>query len=96
MFAHVNGLVAEKDEGTLVIDCGGVGYQLTVSAATLAEAPPVGEMMKCYTWLSVREDAMELFGFATREEKRMFLKLTAVSGIGPRSALQALSSRGAE
>ena len=92
MLAHVNGLVAEKGEGTLVIDCGGVGYQLTVSAATLAQAPAAGEIMKCFTYLSVREDAVELFGFATREEKRMFMKLTAVSGIGPKSALMVLSA----
>ena len=92
MLAHVHGLVAEKGEGMLVIECGGVGYQLTVSAATLAQAPAAGEMMKCYTYLSVREDAVELFGFATREEKRMFLKLTGVSGIGPKSALTALSA----
>ena len=92
MFAHVNGLVAEKEDGVLVIECGGVGYQLTVSAATLSQAPAAGERMKCYTHLSVREDAVELFGFATREEKRMFLKLTGVSGIGPKSAIQVLSA----
>jgi len=92
LLAHVNGLVAEKGEGLLVIECGGVGYQLTVSAATLSQAPAAGERMKCYTHLSVREDAVELFGFATREEKRMFLKLTGVSGIGPRSAIQVLSA----
>ena len=92
LFAHVNGLVAVKEEGTLVIECGGVGYQLTVSAATLSQAPAAGERMKCYTHLSVREDAVELFGFATREEKRMFLQLTAVSGIGPKSAIGVLSA----
>ena len=92
MFAHVNGLVAEKEEGALVIECGGVGYQLTVSTATLSQAPAAGERMKCYTHLSVREDAVELFGFATREEKKMFLKLTGVSGIGPKSAIQVLSA----
>ncbi|MBQ8952736.1 MAG: Holliday junction branch migration protein RuvA, partial [Clostridia bacterium] len=92
MFAHVNGLVAEKEDGLLVIECGGVGYQLTVSGATLAQAPAAGERMKCYTYLSVREDAVELFGFATREEKKMFLKLIGVSGIGPKSAIQVLSA----
>ena len=92
MYAHINGVVAEKSDGVLVLDCGGVGYQLTVSAATLSQAPAVGDMMKCFTWLSVREDALELFGFATREEKGMFLKLYGVSGIGPKSAMQILSS----
>ncbi len=92
MLAHVHGVLTDKEEGALVIECGGVGYQLTVSSATLAQAPAAGEMMKCYTYLSVREDAVELFGFATREEKRMFLKLTGVSGIGPKSALGVLSA----
>ncbi len=92
MYAHICGTVAEKEAGTLVIDCGGVGYLLSVSGSTLAQAPAVGEKMKCYTHLSVREDAMELFGFATREEKRMFMKLHAVSGVGPKTALMILST----
>lgn len=92
MYAHINGVVAEKSADTLVIDCGGVGYELICSRATLSQAPGVGERMKCFTILSVREDAMELFGFATREEKRLYEKLRAVSGIGPRTALNILSS----
>ena len=92
MYAHLNGIVAEKGDGTLVIECAGVGYQLSVSASTLSDAPAVGANMKCYTLLSVREDAMELFGFSTREEKQMFMKLTAVTGIGAKSALGILSA----
>ena len=92
MYAHINGIVADKAENTLVIDCGGVGYLMTVSGATLALAPSVGEKMKCFTHLSVREDALELFGFATREEKTMFLKLTSVSGVGAKSAIGILSA----
>ena len=92
MYAHINGIVADKAKNTLVIDCGGVGYLMTVSGATLALAPSVGEKMKCFTHLSVREDALELFGFATREEKTMFLKLTSVSGVGAKSAIGILSA----
>lgn len=92
MYAYITGQVAEKAENTLVLDCCGVGYQLTVSGATLSLAPAVGETMKCHTILAVREDAVELFGFATREEKTMFQKLTAVSGIGNKSAIQILSA----
>ena len=92
MYAHIEGLVAEKSADGLVLDCGGVGYLLSVSRNTLAAAPAVGESMKCYTLLSVREDALELFGFATREEKRMFLSLTGVSGVGPKMALALLGS----
>ncbi|MEA4899519.1 Holliday junction branch migration protein RuvA [Bacillota bacterium Meth-B3] len=92
MYAHIQGLVAEKTSDALVIDAGGVGYWLSVSAGTLAAAPAVGSPMKCYTVLSVREDAMELFGFATREEKAMFEKLKSVSGVGARMSLNILSA----
>lgn len=92
MYAHIDGILAEKGTDSLVIDCGGVGYELICSRTTLSAAPRVGEKMKCFTILSVREDAMELFGFATREEKALYEKLRAVSGIGPRTALNMLSS----
>ena len=92
MYAHIEGLVAEKSADGLVLDCGGVGYLLSVSRNTLAAAPAVGESMKCYTLLSVREDALELFGFATREEKRMFERLKSVGGVGSRMALLILSA----
>lgn len=92
MYAFLNGIVADKGQNELVLDVNGVGYLLTVSMNTLQETPPAGEKMKVYTYLSVREDAMELFGFASQEEKSMFMKLTSVSGIGPRSALAILGS----
>ena len=87
MYAFIEGEVCEKLNGSLVLLASGVGWQLNCSNNTLQAAPPVGEKMRCYTYLSVREDAMELFGFATKEEKEMFLQLTAVSGIGPKTAL---------
>ncbi len=92
MYAHFEGVLAEKNADSLVIDCGGVGYQLLVSAAALAAAPQVGARFKCYAHLSVREDAQELFGFYSREEKAMFLRLNSVTGIGPRTALGILSA----
>lgn len=92
MYAHIDGVLAEKGADALVIDCGGVGYELICSRATISAAPRVGERMKCFTVLSVREDALELFGFATREEKALYEKLRAVSGIGPRTALNMLSA----
>ena len=69
-----------------------MGWQLTCSNTTLQAAPALGQKMRCHTVLSVREDAMELFGFATREEKDMFLQLTSVSGVGPKTALGVLGS----
>ena len=92
MYAFIEGEVCEKLSGCLVLLAAGVGWQLNCSNNTLQAAPPVGEKMRCYTFLSVREDAMELFGFATREEKEMFLQLTSVSGIGPKTALGILGS----
>ena len=92
MFAHIDGIVADKGPGMLVIDCNGVGYLLSVSGTTLSQAPAVGERMKCFTHLSVREDALELFGFATKEEKQMFAKLKNVNKVGPKIALSILST----
>ena len=92
MFAHFDGIVAEKTADSIVLDVNGVGYLLLVSGATLSMAPAVGERMKLYSALNVREDAMELFGFYSREEKRMYERLKGVSGVGSRTALQILSS----
>jgi Holliday junction DNA helicase RuvA len=92
MYAFIAGRVAEKGKGELVLEAGGVGYALQCSVNTLAAAPQVGETMRCYTFLSVREDALELFGFSTHEEKAMFLRLVGISGIGPRTALGVLGS----
>ncbi len=92
MYAFIEGKVCEKNAGELILLAGGVGYQINCSMNTLAAAPAVGETMRCYTWLSVREDAMELFGFASREERRMFLSLTGVTGVGAKTALALLGS----
>ena len=92
MFAHFDGIVAEKNADSIVLDVNGVGYLLFVSSATLSMAPAAGERMKLYSVLNVREDAMELFGFYSREEKRMYERLKGVSGVGSRTALQILSS----
>ncbi|MBP3635973.1 MAG: Holliday junction branch migration protein RuvA [Clostridia bacterium] len=92
MYAFIEGQVCEKAGSTLVLLAGGVGYQLNCSLATLNAAPVTGETMRCYTWLSVREDAMELFGFASREEKQLFLLLIGVNGVGPKMALALLST----
>ena len=92
MYAFIEGEVCEKANGSLILLAGGVGWLLSCSNNTLQAAPALGEKMRCYTFLSVREDAMELFGFATREEKELFLQLNSVSGIGPKTALGLLGS----
>lgn len=92
MYAFIEGRVCEKTTNSLVLEAGGIGYQLNCSMTTLQEAPPMGEKMRCYTYLSVREDAMELFGFATKEEKQLFLSLTGISGVGAKTALGLLGA----
>ena len=92
MFAHIEGTVAEKSADSIVIDVHGVGFLLNVSGATLSMAPAVGEKMKLYCVLNVREDAMELYGFHSREEKRMYERLRGVTGVGSKTALQILSA----
>jgi len=92
MYAFIEGKVCEKTNGCLVLLAAGVGWQINCSNNTLQAAPAVGETMRCYTVLNVREDAMELYGFATREEKQMFLQLTSVSGVGSKTALALLGA----
>lgn len=92
MIAHINGILTDKGADSAVIEAGGVGFEMGISAQTLGALPKTGENVKLYTYMSVREDAMELFGFATKEEKRMFMRLIGVSGIGPRTALGVLSA----
>lgn len=91
MFYYVNGTVAHVGPYLAVIDCGGVGYACKTTNVTLA-ALAVGKPAKLYTYLNVREDAMELFGFATEEELGCFQMLIGVSGVGPKAALSILSS----
>ena len=91
MFYYVNGTVAELEAGLAVIDCGGVGYACATTNYTLSQLKK-GERAKLYTYLNVREDAMEMFGFASQSELRSFKMLIGVSGVGPKAALSILSS----
>lgn len=92
MIAFIEGKVAEKSPGELVLCAGGVGFSLMCSSATLAAAPGAGESWRCYTVMNVREDAMELFGFATKQEREMFRRLCTVTGVGAKTALGVLSA----
>lgn len=92
MYHYFSGTLAEMGPDYAVIDCSGVGYKLTVSANTFGKiAGKVGAPVKLYAYLSVREDAQELFGFFTEEEKDSFCLLITVSGIGPKAAMAILS-----
>lgn len=91
MFYYLSGTVAHIAPYLAVIDCGGVGYACRTTNTTLS-ALKKGEKGKLFTHLNVREDAMELYGFATQEELNLFQMLISVSGVGPKAALSILSS----
>ena len=92
MFYYLKGELALLDTNFCVIDCGGVGYQLTVSLITAESlSSKVGKEAKLFTTLAVREDGVELFGFGTPEEKNAYMMLTGVSGVGPKAAMAVLS-----
>lgn len=91
MFYYLNGTVAEINANLAVIDCGGVGYACATTNYTLSQLKK-GERAKLYTYMNVKEDAVELFGFATQSELHSFKLLIGVSGVGPKAALSILSS----
>jgi Holliday junction DNA helicase RuvA len=91
MISFLEGDVAERSGGRVVISVGGVGYDVLVPASTLAKLPPVGRPVRVYTRMVVRDDAMSLFGFANADERELFDLLVTVSGIGPKVALSFLS-----
>ena len=93
MLYYVSGTVALLEPGLAVIDCGGVGYACRVTAYTAAQLK-LGTQTRLYITESIREDAFDLYGFATREEQRCYELLTAVNGVGPKAALSILSSGG--
>ena len=93
MYYYLNGTLAYRDNATCVVDCGGVGYKCTVSLNTSASlVNSVGEAVKLYTHLAVREDGIELFGFGSESERACFNQLTSVSGVGPKAAMSILST----
>ena len=91
MIAMLSGTVAVRRSDHVVVDCGGVGYRLAVSAETLRHVPAVGKHVLLHSHLVVREDALALYGFATEEERELFLMLIAVQSVGPKVAIAVLS-----
>jgi len=92
MFSFITGIIEQKENNIAVINCNGVGFELNVSDTTIYELPNTGELATIHTYMAVREDAITLFGFATKEEKSAFLKLINVSGIGGKVAISILSA----
>jgi holliday junction DNA helicase RuvA len=91
VIALISGKVAVRRGDHVVVDCGGVGYRLAVSAETLKRVPAVGREVLLHTHLIVRDDALALYGFATEEERELFLMLLGVQAVGPKVALAVLS-----
>jgi Holliday junction DNA helicase RuvA len=91
MIYSVHGKLIAKDSGLAVVECGGVGYGCRTTLYTIGQLGNLGETVLLYTTLSVREDAVELFGFSTRQELQCYQLLTSVSGVGPKAALSILS-----
>jgi len=91
MIAYVKGILTSKHPTDATVETGGLGYRVFIPVSAFERLPPVGSEILLHTYLHVREDALQLYGFLTAEDKDFFLKLTDVSGIGPRLALGILS-----
>jgi holliday junction DNA helicase RuvA len=96
MIAHLRGQILSKTPAAVVVDCGGVGYELLISVATYTELGDAGATAALHVHTHVREDALLLFGFAEPTEKRLFEKLLTISGIGPKLAITVLSGIAAD
>ena len=96
MIAYLRGQILSKSPNAVVVDCGGVGYELAISVTTYTEIGDVGTEARLHVHTHVREDALLLFGFAEKTEKRLFEKLLTISGIGPKLAITVLSGISAE
>ncbi|HEY5380796.1 MAG TPA: Holliday junction branch migration protein RuvA [Acidobacteriaceae bacterium] len=96
MIAHLRGQILSKTPNSVVVECGGVGYELAISVATFTELGAEGKEARLHVHTHVREDALALFGFAELNEKRLFERLLTISGIGPKLAITVLSGISAE
>ena len=91
MYAYIKGIITEINPESVVVEAGGVGYQV-LATSSLCTNCRLGEMAQVFVYQAVKEDSITLYGFYTREEKSMFLRMITVSGVGPKSALQLLSA----
>ncbi len=91
MIAYVHGVIEDISEDNVVVDVGGIGYNVHVSSDTISRLPGEGESVRLYTYTLVREDAFQLYGFLSRNDLDIFKKCITVNGIGPKGALAILS-----
>ena len=95
MIARLSGTLIEKRPGAVVVDVGGVGYEVTIPLPTFRELGETGTQIELHVHTHVREDTLALFGFATRREKDLFVILLGVNGVGPKTAVAMMSGLGA-
>lgn len=92
MYSYIKGELAEINIDHIVVETGGIGYMIYVPVNTLMDLPAIGESIKVYTYLYIREDAMILYGFLSKDDLEMFQMLITVNGIGPKGGLAVLST----
>ena len=96
MYAYIKGELAEKNIDHIVVEAGGIGYLIYVPAQSIDYLPDEGDQIKVYTYLYIREDAIVLYGFLTKDDLEIFKMLITVSGIGPKGGLGILSTLSAD
>jgi holliday junction DNA helicase RuvA len=96
MIAFLSGKLLEKSANSLIVNVGGVGYEVAIPLSTFYEVGEVGETVELRVYTNVREDAIQLFGFKTQREKDLYLKLISVQGVGARSGITMLSGMSAD
>lgn len=92
MIGYIKGILREVDTGTITVECGGVGFLIACTNSCMANLPNIDEEVKIYTYMHVAEDEMSLYGFSSPEEKKLFLQLISVSGVGNKTAIAILSA----
>ncbi len=92
MISSLSGTLAQIDQGSILVEVNGVGYEVFLPSSMFEDLPRVGSQIKIYTYQYVREDQISLYGFLTREQRHLFILLLSVSGIGPKGGLALLST----
>jgi len=96
MIAHLSGTLLSKQATSVIVDVGGVGYELAIPLSTFYDVGEIGEAVQLRVYTHVREDALQLYGFKTARERELFLQLISVNGVGPALAIKLLSGMNAD
>src|SRR5882762_9711369 len=96
MIAHLSGTLLSRQATSVILDVGGVGYEVTIPLSTFYELEELGSKVQLRIYTHVREDSLQLYGFKTARERELFMRLISVSGIGPRLGITLLSGMSAD